>query len=93
MPDIVHPLGWFRQCDFISHTTDVDIGIFIKEYREELVGFLETSGLVLTHRFGRVGIICDYCVKLAFPYNICECFKHRHMHACSHVHTCIHTLV
>ncbi|BFY99910.1 hypothetical protein BsWGS_02950 [Bradybaena similaris] len=47
-------LGWFRQCDFISHTTDVDIGIFIREYREELVGFLENSGLVLTHRFGRV---------------------------------------
>ncbi|CAG5119884.1 unnamed protein product, partial [Candidula unifasciata] len=47
-------LGWFRQCDFISHTTDVDIGIFITEYREELVSFLENAGFVLTHRFGRV---------------------------------------
>lgn len=47
-------LGWFRQCDLISHTTDVDIGIFIKDYREEMISLLENTGLVLTHRFGKV---------------------------------------
>ncbi|XP_005100526.3 fukutin [Aplysia californica] len=46
-------LGWYRQCDLIPHTTDVDIGIFVKDFREEMVAAMETAGLVLTHRFGR----------------------------------------
>ncbi|XP_055884910.1 ribitol-5-phosphate transferase FKTN-like [Biomphalaria glabrata] len=47
-------LGWFRQCDLISHTTDVDIGIFITDYREDLIGLLESNGLALIHKFGKV---------------------------------------
>ena len=52
--------GWFRQCDIISHTTDVDIGIFIEDYRPELVNLLESKGLVLTHHFGKVSL-CSIC--------------------------------
>ncbi|RUS76088.1 hypothetical protein EGW08_016162 [Elysia chlorotica] len=57
-------LGWFRQCDIISHTTDVDIGIFIKDYRPELVNLLESKGLTLTHHFGKV----SDSLELSFLY-------------------------
>ena len=47
-------LGWFRQCDFIPHSKDVDIGIWIKDYNPMLIqGFLDI-GLKLKHKFGRV---------------------------------------
>jgi len=47
-------LGWFRQCDFIPHSKDVDIGIWITDYKPELVqGFLD-AGLKLKHKFGKV---------------------------------------
>ncbi|KAK7501158.1 hypothetical protein BaRGS_00007643 [Batillaria attramentaria] len=47
-------LGWFRQCDIIPYSKDVDIGIFIKDYREELVTALENVGLKLVQTFGKV---------------------------------------
>ena len=46
--------GWFRQCDIISHSKDVDIGIWIKDYNPLLLSEFEKSGLHLKHRFGRV---------------------------------------
>lgn len=47
-------LGWFRQCDIIPHSKDVDIGIWIKDYNPLLISEFKTNGLVLKHRFGRV---------------------------------------
>ena len=46
--------GWFRQCDIIPHSKDVDIGIWIKDYNPLLISEFKTNGLVLKHRFGRV---------------------------------------
>jgi len=46
--------GWFRQCDIIPHSKDVDIGIWIKDYNPLLISEFEKSGLILKHRFGRV---------------------------------------
>ena len=48
-------LGWFRQCDFITHSKDVDIGIFIKDYNPDISKRLKTSGLLPKHIFGKVG--------------------------------------
>lgn len=47
-------LGWLRQCGVISYSRDVDIGVFIKDFRPEIVQVLTQSGLRLKHRFGRV---------------------------------------
>lgn len=47
-------LGWFRQCDIIPHSKDVDIGIWIKDYNPLLISEFEKAGLVLKHKFGRI---------------------------------------
>lgn len=47
-------LGWFRQCDIIPHSKDVDIGIWIKDYNPLLISEFKKSGLLLKHKFGRI---------------------------------------
>lgn len=57
-------LGWYRQCDIIPYSKDVDIGIKIADYREELVTALENAGLQLVHLFGKV----SDSLELSFMY-------------------------
>lgn len=47
-------LGWFRQCSVISYSRDVDIGIFITDYRPDIIGAFTDAGLKLKHKFGKV---------------------------------------
>ncbi|XP_053395234.1 ribitol-5-phosphate transferase FKTN-like isoform X2 [Mercenaria mercenaria] len=47
-------LGWFRQCDIIPYSHDVDFGIWIKDYKPELVTAFERGGFFLKHVFGKV---------------------------------------
>lgn len=47
-------LGWFRQCDLIPYSKDVDIGIWITDYKDGVIQRLQDSGLTLIHRFGKV---------------------------------------
>ncbi|XP_030581596.1 ribitol-5-phosphate transferase FKTN isoform X1 [Archocentrus centrarchus] len=47
-------LGWFRQCSIISYSRDVDIGIFITDYRPDIITALTDAGLMLKHKFGKV---------------------------------------
>lgn len=47
-------LGWFRQCSVISYSRDVDIGIFISDYRSDIVPAFTDAGLSLKHKFGKV---------------------------------------
>jgi len=47
-------LGWFRQCGFIPHSKDVDIGINIKNYKAELIHGFRNQGFLLKHKFGVV---------------------------------------
>lgn len=55
-------LGWLRQCGVISYSRDVDIGVFIRDFRPEIVQALTRSGLRLKHRFGKV----DDSLELSF---------------------------
>ncbi|KAL8575321.1 hypothetical protein ACOMHN_003155 [Nucella lapillus] len=57
-------LGWYRQCDIIPYSKDVDIGIRIRDHREELVMALENAGLQLVHLFGKV----SDSLELSFMY-------------------------
>ncbi|XP_064086643.1 ribitol-5-phosphate transferase FKTN-like [Macrobrachium nipponense] len=47
-------LGYYRQCDIISWSMDVDIGIFIEDYTYRLIPEFENRGLRLTHKFGKL---------------------------------------
>jgi len=46
-------LGWFRQCDFIPHSKDVDIGIWISDYNKEIIPTFQKHGIFLKHLFGK----------------------------------------
>ncbi|KAI8483430.1 hypothetical protein Bbelb_388930, partial [Branchiostoma belcheri] len=47
-------LGWFRQCGIIPYTKDVDIGIWIKDYKDTLIPAFQAAGLSLRHKFGKM---------------------------------------
>ncbi|KAM4612899.1 ribitol-5-phosphate transferase FKTN [Polymixia lowei] len=47
-------LGWYRQCSIIPYSRDVDLGIFIKDYRPDIVSAFQKAGLPLKHKFGKV---------------------------------------
>ena len=47
-------LGWFRQCDFIPHSKDVDIGIWIEHYQSNLINAFRNEGFILKHKFGKI---------------------------------------
>ncbi|KAK6492835.1 fukutin-like isoform X1 [Huso huso] len=46
-------LGWFRQCSVIPHSKDVDLGIWIKDYRSDIIPAFQRAGLPLKHKFGK----------------------------------------
>ena len=46
--------GWMRQCDIISYSSDVDIGIFIDDYNEQIIPHMSNSGLKMIYKFGKV---------------------------------------
>ncbi|XP_026874607.2 fukutin isoform X1 [Electrophorus electricus] len=47
-------LGWFRQCNIIPYSKDVDLGIWIKDYRHDLTQAFQRAGLPLKHKFGKI---------------------------------------
>lgn len=47
-------LGWFRQCGVISYSRDVDIGIFIWDFKPDIIPAFRAAGLRLKHKFGKV---------------------------------------
>ena len=68
-------LGWFRQCDTISYSGDVDIGIWIKDYSRQLIPAMQQAGFVLKHLFGKVLMsfwldlsVVNGCRLLAFGF-------------------------
>lgn len=46
--------GWYRQCNIIPYSKDVDLGIWIKDYRHDITQAFQKAGLPLKHRFGKV---------------------------------------
>ncbi|KAI1904890.1 hypothetical protein AGOR_G00010330 [Albula goreensis] len=47
-------LGWFRQCNVIPYSKDVDLGIWVKDYRPDIIQTFQRAGLPLKHKFGKV---------------------------------------
>lgn len=48
------PTGWYRQCNIIPYSKDVDLGIWIKDYRHDITQAFQKAGLPLKHHFGKV---------------------------------------
>ena len=57
-------LGWYRQCDFIVYSGDVDIGVFIKDHDQDLLSKLLRSSLVLEHKFGKLEDSLQYAFHM-----------------------------
>lgn len=54
-PSSFFPLsGWYRQCNVIPHSKDVDLGIFIRDYKADIIPAFQKAGLPLKHKFGKV---------------------------------------
>lgn len=64
-------LGYFRQCDIIAHSKDVDLGMFAADFDGRLVLALQAAGLRLTHRFGRP---TDRSVTVT-PTHVCSTWR------------------
>uniref|UniRef100_A0A8D0GZ59 Ribitol-5-phosphate transferase n=1 Tax=Sphenodon punctatus TaxID=8508 RepID=A0A8D0GZ59_SPHPU len=47
-------LGWYRQCNIIPYSKDVDLGIFIQDYKTDIIPAFQKAGLLLKHKFGKV---------------------------------------
>ncbi|XP_048639219.1 ribitol-5-phosphate transferase FKTN isoform X4 [Marmota marmota marmota] len=47
-------LGWYRQCNIIPYSKDVDLGIFIQDYKSDIIIAFQDAGLPLKHKFGKV---------------------------------------
>lgn len=47
-------LGYYRQCDVIHYSNDVDIGIKITDFKPELIDLFSLNDIPLLHIFGRV---------------------------------------
>ncbi|CAH2293888.1 fukutin [Pelobates cultripes] len=47
-------LGWYRQCNIIPYSKDVDIGILIQNYKSDIIPSFQKTGLTLKHKFGKV---------------------------------------
>ncbi|XP_056147156.1 fukutin [Lampris incognitus] len=47
-------LGWFRQCGIIPYSRDVDLGVFISDFRPDVISAFQNAGLPLKHKFGKV---------------------------------------
>ncbi|CAJ0598381.1 unnamed protein product [Cylicocyclus nassatus] len=48
-------LGWFRECDIIPHTMDIDFAAFVDEYKPEVLEHLQKNQTTfyLTRKFGK----------------------------------------
>ncbi|ELW64570.1 FSD1-like protein, partial [Tupaia chinensis] len=47
-------LGWYRQCNIIPYSKDVDLGVFIQDYKSDIILAFQDAGLPLKHKFGKV---------------------------------------
>ncbi|XP_014813653.1 PREDICTED: fukutin isoform X2 [Calidris pugnax] len=45
---------WYRQCNVIPHSKDVDLGVFIRDYKADIIPAFQKAGLPLKHKFGKV---------------------------------------
>lgn len=73
--------GWFRQCNIIPYSKDVDLGIWIKDYRHDITQAFQKAGLPLKHKFGKVRRLessdglCSSSVFLTVSETQCSGYK------------------
>ncbi|CAH1772520.1 unnamed protein product, partial [Owenia fusiformis] len=70
-------LGWYRQCGFIAHTTDVDVGAWITDLNPELETLLKRKGqpIRLMYHFGKPEDGLEFAVQ-GFGIKMDICFHY-----------------
>ncbi|XP_033127463.1 fukutin-like isoform X3 [Anneissia japonica] len=58
-------LGWFRECNIIPHSKDVDFGIWVVDYKQSIISAFEMNGWMLKHILGKV----EDSFELSFLHN------------------------
>lgn len=56
-------LGYYRDKDFISHDPDIDVGIFIEDWDQNILYFLKNSGFNVFYEFGKEECGLEYAVQ------------------------------
>uniref|UniRef100_A0A8C9L2K7 Fukutin n=1 Tax=Pavo cristatus TaxID=9049 RepID=A0A8C9L2K7_PAVCR len=49
-----YPGAYEKQCNVIPYSKDVDLGIFIRDYKADIIPAFQKAGLPLKHKFGKV---------------------------------------
>ena len=70
-------LGWYRQCDIIPYSVNVDFGIFIQDFSLKIIEKMHDGGFSLLHKYGKAddGLELSFVssenvkVNLLFFYN------------------------
>ncbi|XP_059110348.1 ribitol-5-phosphate transferase FKTN-like [Peromyscus eremicus] len=65
--------GWYRQCSIIPYCKDVDLGIFIQDYKPDIILAFQNAGLPLKYKFGKVPVsqvhtVLDRVCRHESPY-------------------------
>ncbi|KAF1762239.1 hypothetical protein GCK72_010501 [Caenorhabditis remanei] len=65
-------LGWYRECGIIPHTTDMDIAVFAKDFRPDLVKFLQSrsSPFQLVRKIGLLNDSFELTVTTKTGYKV-----------------------
>ena len=56
-------LGYYRDSDFISHDPDIDVGIFIEDWENEVLDKLKRNGFNLKWQFGLEECGLEYAIE------------------------------
>nr|XP_039261848.1 fukutin-like [Styela clava] len=80
-------LGWYRQCNIISYDTNIDIGIWKHDYKEEIISAMEENGFFFKSKFGTLkeGLELAFLDKSDTKINI-HVFSNGHDHV-THLRT------
>ncbi len=56
-------LGYKRDATFISHDPDIDIGVYVSDWKKEILPAMEKQGFEIVHTFGTVDNGLEYSFK------------------------------
>ncbi|CAI5443733.1 unnamed protein product [Caenorhabditis angaria] len=65
-------LGWYRECNIIPHTTDMDISIFIEDLNPKIIDYFNSrdSKLILATKYGRINDSLEFSVYPTSGYQV-----------------------
>ncbi|XP_077865038.1 ribitol-5-phosphate transferase FKTN-like [Saccoglossus kowalevskii] len=59
-------LGWFRECDTMKYTSDVDVEMWAKDYDPRIIQTFQDAGFCLRRNYGKP----EFGLSMAFIHNV-----------------------